>query len=194
MKLKNKCMCSIIILLATAICTSCQPEFTLGERVIVADTMASGTGTVVDVKLGIDIGHETNPDQVHYKIQAGPMTNEFRKIGNKWVNMREMNQIWIMPKHLEKIRKNNNYNFSANSFSVGECVAIMSANGDATGKVVNIELGRKLNQNLVPKGVYYKIQFGADTNDTDGFWIDSRLIKGVQLPTEAISGEHHQSR
>jgi energy-coupling factor transporter ATP-binding protein EcfA2 len=180
-------MCSIILLLIVVTGTGCQPEFKLGELVFVTGPMASGTGTVVDVKKGIDISHETNPEQVYYKIQSGPMTNEYRKIGDVRVNMRTINQVWIMPKHIEKINKNKNAKFSANNFVVGECVAITSASGDATGKVVNIEMGRKLNQSLVPKGLYYKIQFGADTNDTDGFWIDHRVIKKIYSSKSSVT-------
>jgi hypothetical protein len=180
MKLKTKRVCSWGVLLTIAICTGCRREFMLGERVAVVDPMANGTGTVVDVKSGIDMGHDA-PGQVYYKIQSGPMTNEFRMIGHIQVNMREMNQVWMPPKYMKKINTgNNNSKLSDNSFSVGECVAVASANGDEKGKVVNIEMGMRLNHQLDAKGMYYKIQFGADTNDTDGFWIDSRLIKRIQ--------------
>jgi hypothetical protein len=181
MKFKIKCIGSISGLLAISFCVGCQPEFWLGERIVAAGPMGSYTGIVINVSRGIDLGDNADPEQVYYKIQSGAMTNEYRKIGDVRVNMRTMNQVWMASSKLRKIDAGNaNPKAGAMVVAIGECVVIESPIGVETGKAVDVETGLKLNHHLDPKGIYYKIQIGADANDTDGYWIDARLLKRTQ--------------
>ena len=67
-------------------------------------------------------------------------------------------------------------------FSPGDRVVVTSFN--ATGTVVQAELGLNLDRECVPNVMYYQIRFGPVTNvvEEDVVWVPGQILKRVVEP------------